>query len=779
MKRAFKLGAFGLLLILIAGLVAPFIRVDQYREQIRDGLQRSLHRKVEILGDTRLNLFRGPGFSVEKVVIHDDPSAGLEAFANVPELQASVRLSSLWGGRLEFDTVRFVEPSLNIVKPDAGTWNLAPLLAGAAAQTSAGRLPEIRVSSGRINFKFGKVKSPFYLTETDLTVSPSGDGLDIRFAAAPARTDRSAQGYGLFSGRGRWAGGRLELDVELEKSSLEELVTLARGQSLGLHGQIASRARLSGPLSRIDIRGSFELEDVHRWDLFEAGTNSLRMAYRGSLDFSAQRLEILADDAANRGTPVALKLILGDILYNPKWSIEAALNGVPAGQLMEAAKHTGAPVPAGITVDGKAEGVVAYSPLAGVQGQITVADARVKVEAGPEFRIPQATVLLSGDEIRLLPATLSGKREAAQLEVTYAPFRQHIAAQLAGRGLAIADLQQGRGHLLHGAAVPVFDRFNGGTWSGSLSFTSSENRPGEWTCDVRIQDTSISFPGLAVPVEIVTADVALKGTDLRLRGMRGSAAGIDFFGEYRYEDGAPRPHRFALAIPEASLADMEKVFLPSLRRNASFLSRTFRFRSSAVPDWLRSRMAEGTVRIGLLTAGDHQFRAVRARLVWNGAQVQMPLIRARLDEAPVEATAAVDLTRTEPIYSLQGAVTGYAWRGGALDFRGTLKSAGTGAEALLNLAGSGTFEMRGVQFHPDLFVRTATGTMDFSVARTGPQLKLTVTQAAVGAERFTGEGATGADGRFHMDLASATRTMSLEGPILPLKLEVTSDRIAR
>jgi len=186
-KRGVRYGFLALVLLLIAGVAAPFIRVDQYREQIRIGLERGLHRKVEIYGDAHLNLFRGPGFSVEKVVIYDDPGAGIEPLANVAELQTTLSLSSLVTGRLDFRTVRLVEPSLNLVKPDNGSWNALAVLAGAGEARSGGALPEIQVSTGRINFKFGETKSAFYLTDTDLTITPTREGAEIQFSGRVKR----------------------------------------------------------------------------------------------------------------------------------------------------------------------------------------------------------------------------------------------------------------------------------------------------------------------------------------------------------------------------------------------------------------------------------------------------------------------------------------------------------------------------------------------------------------------------------------------------------------
>jgi hypothetical protein len=779
-KRAFKYGSLGLLLILVAGLVAPFIRADQYREQIRQGLQRALHRKVDIHGDTRLNLFRGPGFSIEQVVIHDDPSVGLEPMANVPELQATVRLSSLWSGKLEFATVRFVEPSLNIVKPDSGIWNLAPLLLGAGTQSTA-RLPEIQVSGGRLNFKFGHLKSAFYLTNTDLTVTPSGDGLDIRFSTAPARTDRSAQGYGLFTGRGRWSGGRIDIDVELEKSSIEELVTLARGQSLGLHGRIASRAKLSGPVADVSVVGKFDLEGIQRWDQIEGSRGSLAMNYRGRLDFGSQRVELYADTGLNPSVPLALKLIIADVLHNPNWIAEVALNRLPASAIVEAARRMGVPLPTALTIEGTAAGVIAYGSIPGVQGQIAIDDALVRLDAtGPEFRLPHASILLSGDEIRLQPATLSGQQSrAAQVQAAYAPFKQNLKVLLTGRGLAISDLQDRPGRLLGGVSVPFLDRFKGGTWSGNVSYVSSYNEPGEWTARVAVQNTATTVPGLAAPLRVQAANIEVDGKRIVVRRLHAHTGNIEVFGEFRNDTGEERANRFALTMPSAELAELEHALAPALRRSPGFFSRTFRLRGANVPEWLRTRRAEGTLRIGTLTAGDSVFRAVRARVVWNGANVQLPSVEARYEEGLLRATAEADLTRPAPRYRLRGSLLNIDWRGGYADVTGSLETSGSGGDVLANFAAIGNYELRAVLLSPDLAVRSAAGAFDLSVSRGGPSLKLTVAKATVGSEHFTGEGATNADGKFHMDLASPSRAVRLTGPVLPLKLELVTDRSAR
>ncbi len=751
MNRGLKYGLIGLALLLIGGIVAPFIRVSQFREQIRIGLERSLHRRVEIYGDAHLNLFRGPGFSVEKVVIYDDPSAGLEPLANVAELQTTLGLSTFLTGRLSFTSVRFVEPSVNLVKPDQASWNVLALLAGAASPDS-GSLPEIQISDGRINFKFGQTKSAFYLTDTDLTVTPTADGAEIRFSCAPARTDRAQQGYGLFSGRGRIREGRIELDAELEKSPVEELVTLVRGQSLGVHGIIHSRARIAGPLSRPEISGRLELEDVHRWDLQPGRAGVLSADYKGSFDAATQRFEVAAQK------PFAVRLQVDNVLSRPEWLVETGIEKMPAANLMEFARHMGAPLSPSMKTEGQVAGSVSYSSAAGMAGQLSVENAVFRLGDGPEFRMDLAALEIAGDEIRLLPADLDG----AEIDARYAPFRQRLEAHLRAKSLKVAPV-------VYGVRVPMLDRFRGGTWGGTLNYLSEDGDPGEWTASVSLRDTATDVPGLASPVKIDSAEMNIDGERLAVRRLRASAGPVEFYGDYRYEPENARPHQFSLSVPSADMADIERLLQPVLQRGGNgFLARTLRWRQP-LPDWLRERRASGDLRIGTLAAGDLKLRAVRSHVVWTGASVQFTDIDARMDEGSLSGKATVDVSRPAPQYAMKGSMKNMAWRSGQFDLDGELSSSGTGDDVLLNLKAEGKFQARAVSLAPET-VRTATGTFDLTIARTGPQIRIGSLQAAVGAERFNGEGATQADGRIQVDLSSPTRTLRVSGPLAKLAI---------
>ena len=127
------------------------------------------------------------------------------------ELEARVGLRSLLTGRLEFSVLRFVSPSVNIVKPESGAWNVVRLLESAK---SARQMPEIQVSDGRIYLKNGQTKSAFFINAADITVSPQRGSLYVRFSGEPARSDRASRTTGLFVAKGTLSESNVDLDLE-------------------------------------------------------------------------------------------------------------------------------------------------------------------------------------------------------------------------------------------------------------------------------------------------------------------------------------------------------------------------------------------------------------------------------------------------------------------------------------------------------------------------------------------------------------------------------------
>jgi hypothetical protein len=191
------------------------------------------------------------------------------------------------------------------------------------------------------------------------------------------------------------------------------------------------------------------------------------------------------------------------------------------------------------------------------------------------------------------------------------------------------------------------------------------------------------------------------------------------------------------------------------------LARTLRLRTQT-PEWLRERRAEGTLRIGVLNAGEQKLRGVHARVLWIGTTVRLTNVEARLDDTLIAGTIVADIKEAEPRYAIEGKVQRLNWKNGIVDIDGTAETSGTGLQLLTRLRADGRFRARSVIMSPETAFGTASGSFDLAPSRTGPLWKLTELEAAVGSERFSGEGGTQADGRLLIDMASSARTVSLK-----------------
>ena len=185
---------------------------------------------------------------MDNVTIYEDPSIGMEPMVYIQEpgsMEVAPSIWSLLGGKFVIASIRLDGASINLTKSgpasEWGRWNFSSIVNPSVIRTA----PAIHVRDSRIHFKFGDTKSVFYLTETDLDISPSGSSGDWKIAcsAKPARADRPAQGLGSFTLKGRWYAdpGRVDLDMEVDRAALGEVTALMSGQDAGVHGTLSSR----------------------------------------------------------------------------------------------------------------------------------------------------------------------------------------------------------------------------------------------------------------------------------------------------------------------------------------------------------------------------------------------------------------------------------------------------------------------------------------------------------------------------------------------------------
>jgi hypothetical protein len=763
----FKAAGIAAALVAAAGIVVPYINTGSYGERLRGSLERALGRRVEFRGRVRFSLFSGPGFSVDDVVIHEDPSIGLEPIAYMDTMTVRPSLWSLAGGRFVIASLKLDGASVNLAKsgPAAewGRWNFSSLV----NRSVMSRAPSLHVRNGRIHFKFGDQKSVFYLTETDLDISPpgaAGRGWVLDCSAQPARTDRSAQGLGEFRLRGRWyvAPERVDLNLEIDRALLGEMTALLRGQAGGVHGRISARLHLAGPIDQIGIAGRLNIEDVHRWDLMPPYGQGWPLDVRGRLNLPGQDLEIESGSVNGAALPLEVRLHASNYLAQPRWAASLSWNRFPLGPLLELARHMGLDVPPKLELEGAVDGAIGYSG-AGLQGQLALHDAAVTIPDAPPLELDQASIVLDGGHARLAPAVVrTAGQDEAQIEADYAFGDGAFDIAISAGRMRVAALRA----QVALAAVPWLEQVRSGDWSGQLRYHRDADMAG-WTGSLQVNQAEIPVDGLADPLLIDSARVEIDGARVTIDRLRGATGKLDFTGDYAYVPGAPHPHRVHLRAAEWDAADVETECLPALRRGSSLLARALG--RTTLPDWLKAREVEGTLQIDRLAIDGARLNGVRARLEWDAGHVEFGNVEATLAHAAIKGRLAVNLSGAVPTYRFTGQVKNLPWQSGGLDAEGSLTTSGVGAQLVSNLASTGTFSGTGLDFGAAAPCR-ASGNYSLAWARGVPRFKLTGLNLRTDEDVYTGRGATENDGKLLIVLTSGAKELRVAG--IPGKLKV-------
>ena len=764
-STVFKLLGAATLLWLVVGLGAPYVNATPYAERLRGSLSRALGREVEFKEAVKFSLsLKGPGFSAENVVIHEDPGIGMEPIAYMDTLEVRPSIWSLLGGRFVIDSIRLEGAHINLTKSDSGNWNFLSFVNRSVMSAA----PAIHVRDGRINFKFGNTKSVFYLLDTDLDISPpgpGGGGWNVSLTGKPARTDRPAQGLGSFTLKGRWfvSPERVDLDLQLDRSGLGEISALLQGQSGSVHGTISSRLHLGGPIHDIGIVGRVQIEDVHRWDLMPARGQGWPLDVHGRLDLVKQELDLESSSAGNAPLPLSIRFRATDYLTRPRWAISGTWNRFPIGPIMELARHMGAQFPPKLELAGVMDGAIGYSE-GNLQGQVALRDGSLTIPDSLPMRFDQAAIVFEGGHIRLSPARVrTSEQDEAQVEADYAIGDNTLDLAISAKAMKVASLRA----QVALAAVPWLEQVRAGRWSGELHYHYGVDLSG-WTGRLELSGAEIPVPGLTDPVQLTSAHAQIDGARVVLDHIDAQAGKSAFTGSYSYEPGATRPHRLRLRSAALDAAEVEAEWMPTLRRNSGLLARALG--RSSLPDWLQQRAVDGTIQVDdFLIAGTH-LQNLRAHLLWDVARIQLEGLQARLDKTAINGTLTMNLRGTRPSYRLDAKVKGLSWQGGKLDGTGTLETSGTGLQLAANLTADGTFAGTGLDFG-SMIGHTVSGNYSMAWAQRAPRLRLTDLNLRSDDDTYTGRGATQDDGRLVIVLTNGVKEVRVSGALDKLKVE--------
>jgi len=415
--------------IVAALLIAPsFIDWNQYKGEITAQAKAFTGRDLAIDGDLKATILPAPAVVVEGIRLANAVGAGAADMVRLKSVEVRVALGPLLGGRVQVETVKLVDPVIQIEKLADGRWNFdfateenakdaaapptqAPSEGDAADSPVALQLDRLLIENG-----------VFVYRDTAAGVEERIDGLDARFAVASLE--------GPFEAEGTLTARGIPLQFDVAVGKVIEWRTMPFKAAISTE-RGATRIEVGGTLSGLAdeprFTGKFDIEAGNLAGLIQAvaegplpGIVGRAFSVKGAVSASTtaaetEQIEIQFGDATGTAKASAM---YGDDLSA---AVEVALNRVdidkwmalpPSGAATAAPAESGEPAPA--TTGGAASDSGAFEIPADIALSVGVT-VEAAIFRGGVIRQARATADLAAGEITIsqITAQLPGGSEFA------------------------------------------------------------------------------------------------------------------------------------------------------------------------------------------------------------------------------------------------------------------------------------------------------------------------------------------------------------------------------
>ena len=377
-RKRLWLALTALAVLLVILIVPPFLSVSRYKSRITQLISASLGRPVR-LSSVEVRLLPTPAFLLSDLTVEEDPAYGAEPVLHANSVTASIRLLSLWRGRLEIDTISVDEASLNLVRTTPGHWNLDSLLRTAAAQAQSDtgkqdhpgsfvKLPYLKAAHSRINIKNGVEKLPFSLLNAEFSLEQQSPGnWHVWLRGQPARTDLSLEqgdtGIVRLDANLHQASELrqmpLHVDLYWRQAQLGQFTRLLLGSDAGWRGDLTGELHIEGTPEAAQVKTRLRATGVHRSEFAPAAPMDFDANCSLLAHFSARTIDNLLCDSPLGNGHIRLTGNLPGDGGQPRLSFELDRISMAAG--LDALRTVRSDLAPGLEVTGLVSGKISYA----------------------------------------------------------------------------------------------------------------------------------------------------------------------------------------------------------------------------------------------------------------------------------------------------------------------------------------------------------------------------------------------------------------------------------
>ena len=728
------------LLVFLAVAVPPFLNVNRYRKSVAESIGRALGREVSV-SNIELKLLPRPGLVLSNFVVAEDPSYGAEPMLRAETVTALLRLTSLWRGRLEIGRLELDNPSLNLVRRSDGHWNLEELIERSSQATSAPtskarpearpRFPYVAASTGRINFKLGRVKKAFSFTDADFALwKESEEQWGVRLEARPMRTDVGISDTGTLKVDGRFQPASelrntpVSLQVTFTNGPLGQMTKLIYGTDRGWRGMIGASAVIAGTPASLGITFDGQVTDFRRYDI--ALGEALRMRVHCTATYSSPE-DVLRD--VNCESPIGQGVfrVHGDAQgwLGGAYSLDVSGTGVPADRVIAFARHAKKDLPADLTATGTVEAALTVHKTAATppvwQGGGKTSHVALRSNVlQTDLELGEVQFVIPSDNSPAVPRKRSARAKpglppvTSGLRVLVKPFplalgaaspatvsasfdRERYDVRLSGDAelARLLNVARALGIGTPGIGLAGLAQLNldlAGSWAGFVPPSPSGT--------VQMKNATAELQGINEPLHIASATATLSEQVLHLTSFAAAfAQGPEINGSAGFPVHCTTPEtcvvNFDAHINETSIARLNELANPNSRRQPWYrLLAPWQQRNDA----LMKVRAKGRFAIARLELGMVLATNVTGSVELQAAQMRVRELHAELLGGKQAGVWTADFSVSPPSFAGEGTVSKLSmaqlaavmhdnWATGTIDARYSLTMSGLSAAALRNSAG--------------------------------------------------------------------------------------------
>ena len=695
-----------ILLIVVALLALPhIIDVNQYRGQIQAQVQKQLNRPVQ-LGDLSLSAIP-LAVHVNNVTISDDPAFHSNVpFAQVQQLDISVKLFPLLAKNIEVNSLEMQHPKIELIRNAAGVWNFASLghnstaaqnnqapptqvtpppqtqkpspAQQAGGQESAFALGELKITDGQIAVTdYQKHQARAVYDHIDASLKDYAPGkpfsLDVT-AHLPGNGSQTLQ----LNGKGGPINDAQMLNtpfsgtIKMNQVALSGVQKFLNSQALeDTDGVITGTTDFSNATGKMSAKGSLKIEN--------AVIHKVQIGYPITADFN------VADDLTNDviqvtqasiklgSTPLALN---GTINTRPNPSVVDVNVSASDASIEEAARLASA-------------FGVAFSPTAKIAGKLTA-----KVHAvGPTDRlalngdingrnlqitgkdIPQA-VSVPQIDLTMTPQEIRSNNFTATSGATTLNAQMAISQYTGNSPIVDATLKTVNAkvnELLNIAKAYGVSAAEGMSGTGNITLDVHATGPIKNTDAMTfsgtgaIQNASLKTPQLTQSLNIKNVNMQFTQNAVNLTNLAASLGSTNASGNLSIANFQAPRLTFALNADKINVAELQKITatpahaaVPQKKADASWSlvpDVNAAPASAPAPSFLSAATGTGTMAVGSILYDKTNLTNVHSNVTLNKGVIQLSPVSGNVYGGQVAGAITVDTRPADMAFAVNAKLT--------------------------------------------------------------------------------------------------------------------------